>query len=62
MWFTGINYYKLVVEKDRDSIFTTITYELLRYCCAKDRCVTGAVVLSNSCKLSKKAPELSSIL
>jgi hypothetical protein len=24
MWFTGINYYKLAVEKDRDSIFTTI--------------------------------------
>jgi hypothetical protein len=24
MWFTGINYYKLTVEKDRDSIFTTI--------------------------------------
>jgi hypothetical protein len=25
MWSTGINYYKLAVEKDRDSIFTTIT-------------------------------------
>jgi hypothetical protein len=25
MWFTGTNYYKLAVEKDRDSIFTTIT-------------------------------------
>jgi hypothetical protein len=25
MWFIGINYYKLAVEKDRDSIFTTIT-------------------------------------
>jgi hypothetical protein len=25
MWFTGINYYKLALEKDRDSIFTTIT-------------------------------------
>jgi hypothetical protein len=25
MWFTGINYYKLAVEKDRDSIFTSIT-------------------------------------
>jgi hypothetical protein len=25
MWFTGIDYYKLAVEKDRDSIFTTIT-------------------------------------
>jgi hypothetical protein len=25
MWFTGINYYKLAVEKDRDSTFTTIT-------------------------------------
>ena len=24
MWFTGINYYELAVEKDRDSIFTTI--------------------------------------
>jgi hypothetical protein len=24
MWFTGRNYYKLAVEKDRDSIFTTI--------------------------------------
>ena len=24
MWFTGINYSKLAVEKDRDSIFTTI--------------------------------------
>ena len=24
MWFTGINYYKLAVEKDGDSIFTTI--------------------------------------
>ena len=23
-WFTGINYYKLAVEKDLDSIFTTI--------------------------------------
>ena len=23
MWFTGINYCKLAVEKDRDSIFTT---------------------------------------
>jgi hypothetical protein len=25
MWFTGINYYKLAVEKDRDYIFTTIS-------------------------------------
>ena len=25
MWFTGINYYKLAVEKDRDSNFTIIT-------------------------------------
>jgi hypothetical protein len=25
MWFTGINYYKLAAEKDRDYIFTTIT-------------------------------------
>jgi hypothetical protein len=24
-WFTGKNYYKLAVEKDRDSIFTTVT-------------------------------------
>jgi hypothetical protein len=24
MWFTGINYYNLAIEKDRDSIFTTI--------------------------------------
>jgi hypothetical protein len=24
MWITGINYYKLAVEKDLDSIFTTI--------------------------------------
>jgi hypothetical protein len=24
VWFTGINYYKLAVEKDRGSIFTTI--------------------------------------
>ena len=24
MWFIGINYYKLAVEKDRDSIFTTM--------------------------------------
>jgi hypothetical protein len=24
MWFTGINYYKLALEKGRDSIFTTI--------------------------------------
>jgi hypothetical protein len=24
MWFTGINYYKLAVETDRDSIFTII--------------------------------------
>jgi hypothetical protein len=24
MWFTGINYYKLAFEKDRDSIFMTI--------------------------------------
>jgi hypothetical protein len=21
MWFTGINYYKVAIEKDRDSIF-----------------------------------------
>ncbi len=26
MWFTGINYYKLAVEKDGDSIFTTIRH------------------------------------
>jgi hypothetical protein len=25
MWFTGVNYYKLAVEKDPDSIFTTVT-------------------------------------
>ena len=25
MWFTGINYYKMAVAKDRDSIFTNIT-------------------------------------
>jgi hypothetical protein len=25
MWFTGINKYKLAVEKDRDSIFASIT-------------------------------------
>jgi hypothetical protein len=25
MWFTGINYYKLAVEKDRESIFTITT-------------------------------------
>jgi hypothetical protein len=25
MWFTGINYYKLAVEKDLDFIFTTIS-------------------------------------
>jgi hypothetical protein len=25
MWFTGINYHKLAVEKDRDSIFTTMS-------------------------------------
>ena len=25
MWCTGINYYKLAVGKDRNSIFTTIT-------------------------------------
>jgi hypothetical protein len=25
MWFTGINYYKLAVETDRDSNFMTIT-------------------------------------
>ena len=24
MWFTGINYYKRAVEKDRDANFTTI--------------------------------------
>jgi hypothetical protein len=24
MWFTGLNYYKLVVKKDCDSIFTTL--------------------------------------
>jgi hypothetical protein len=24
MWFIGINYYKLAVKKDSDSIFTTI--------------------------------------
>jgi hypothetical protein len=27
MWFTGINYYKLAVGKDCDSIFTTIHYD-----------------------------------
>ena len=27
MQFTGIHYYKMAVEKDRDSIFTTITQE-----------------------------------
>jgi hypothetical protein len=27
MWFTGINYYKLAVEKDRESIFTTMHYD-----------------------------------
>jgi hypothetical protein len=31
MWFTGINYCKLAVEKDRDSIFTTITMETRLY-------------------------------
>jgi hypothetical protein len=25
LWFTGLNYYKLTVAKDRDPIFTTIT-------------------------------------
>jgi hypothetical protein len=25
IWFTGVNCYKLAVEKDGDSIFTTIT-------------------------------------
>jgi hypothetical protein len=25
MWFTGRKYYNLAVEKDRDSIFTTVT-------------------------------------
>jgi hypothetical protein len=25
MWFTGKNYYNLVVTKDRDSIVTTVT-------------------------------------
>jgi hypothetical protein len=25
MWFTSKNYYNLAVEKDRDSIFTTVT-------------------------------------
>jgi hypothetical protein len=25
MWFTGVKYYKLALEKDRDSIFATIT-------------------------------------
>ena len=24
MWFTSVNYYKLTVEKDRDTIFTTM--------------------------------------
>ena len=24
MWCTGINYYNLAVEKDRDSVFTTV--------------------------------------
>jgi hypothetical protein len=24
MWFTGMNYYKLAVERDLDSIFTTL--------------------------------------
>jgi hypothetical protein len=35
-WFTGINYYKLAVEKDRDSIFNDHcdhmeTYSQLRF-------------------------------
>jgi hypothetical protein len=25
MWFTGINYYNMAVEKDHDFIFTTVT-------------------------------------
>jgi hypothetical protein len=25
MWFTGKNYYNLAVEKDHESIFTTVT-------------------------------------
>ena len=29
MWFTGINYYKVAVEKDRGSIFTTIGNQVL---------------------------------
>jgi hypothetical protein len=42
MWLTGINYYKLAVEKDRYSIFTTIwkpnLYERYGTCSLRNRC------------------------
>jgi hypothetical protein len=31
MWFTGINYYKMVVEKNRDSIFTMLWLDIWGY-------------------------------
>jgi hypothetical protein len=31
MWFAGINYYKLAIEKDRNSIFTTIMRPCISY-------------------------------
>ena len=33
MWFTGINYYKLAVEKDRDSIGSLRPYMETRFYC-----------------------------
>jgi hypothetical protein len=42
MWFTGINYYKLAVEKDRDPIFTTIWKP------DRNICITHTVTIQNS--------------
>jgi hypothetical protein len=52
MWFTGINYYKLAVEKDRDSIFTTLRpyreTRLPAVCPAAGRLLSLAVQTNNS--------------
>ena len=44
MWFTGINYYKPAVEKDRDSIFTTIMTIWKPGFRALDRGIAGSLV------------------
>ena len=41
MWFTGMNYYKLAVEKDCDSIFTTLEKNPYYEIC---NCTTKSIV------------------